>query len=55
MNEEQSKEFSRLENEAGKIAYLISGYIRENLTEAEHRELDNWVTASMENQKLFDT
>jgi hypothetical protein len=54
MNEEPSNEFSRLESEAGRIAYLMSGYIRETLTEAEHRELDNWVTASMENQKLFE-
>jgi ferric-dicitrate binding protein FerR (iron transport regulator) len=54
MNEEPSNEFSRLKSEAGRIAYLMSGYIRETLTEAEHRELDNWVTASMENQKLFE-
>lgn len=54
MNEELPNEFSHLENEAGRIAYLISGYIRESLTNAEHRELDNWVTASMDNQKLFE-
>jgi ferric-dicitrate binding protein FerR (iron transport regulator) len=54
MNEEPSNEFSHLEGKAARIACLISGYIRETLTETEHRELDDWVTASMENQQLFE-
>src|SRR4030095_7258395 len=39
---------------AKRIAYLINGYNLRNLTEAENRELDDWVTASMRNQQLFE-
>jgi hypothetical protein len=37
-----------------RTAYLINGYIRHNLTEAEHVELDEWITASMINQQVFE-
>ena len=39
---------------AYRVAYLIAGYIRDNLTQVENEELDNWVTASMDNQRLFE-
>src|SRR5580692_3729533 len=39
---------------AERIAYLINGYIRENLTVSEQQELDDWVTANMKNQQLFE-
>jgi transmembrane sensor len=39
---------------AYRIAYLVAGYIRKNLTEAEHDELDAWVEASDENMLLFE-
>ena len=54
MNEEESMEQRALEESARRTAYLIAGYIKETLTEKEHEELDGWVTASMENQKLFE-
>src|SRR5450432_2794401 len=39
---------------AQRIAYLINGYIRKKLTVSEHKELDEWVSASMKNQELFE-
>src|ERR1700676_95897 len=42
------------DEQAYRVAYLIAGYIRESLTQQEHQELDDWVTASMDNQRLFE-
>jgi transmembrane sensor len=42
------------DEKAFRIAFLISGYLKDDLTEAEHTELDDWVTTSMENQRLFE-
>jgi ferric-dicitrate binding protein FerR (iron transport regulator) len=39
---------------AERIAYLIAGFLRGSLTEAEHDELDAWVVASDENTRLFE-
>src|SRR5579872_485163 len=39
---------------AFRIAWLIAGYLGETLTQQEHVELDDWVTASIDNQKLFE-
>ena len=39
---------------AKRIAYLINGYNLRNLSPEEDRELDDWVTASMSNQQLFE-
>ena len=39
---------------AYRIAYLIAGYIRKTLTEAEHDELDAWVEESDHNMLLFE-
>jgi ferric-dicitrate binding protein FerR (iron transport regulator) len=36
-----------------RVAYLIAGYISNSLTEKEKDELDEWVTASDENMRLF--
>jgi transmembrane sensor len=42
------------EEQASRIAYLISGYLRQTLSEKEHDELDEWMTASDDNQRLFE-
>ncbi|HSU26797.1 MAG TPA: FecR domain-containing protein [Chitinophagaceae bacterium] len=42
------------EEQAQRTAWLIAGYIRQTLTEKEHDELDDWVTASDANQRLFE-
>ena len=46
--------FNNMNEGAYRIAYLIAGFIRKNLTEAEHDELDAWVEASDENMILFE-
>ncbi len=49
---------SRLENKGGeqayRVAYLIAGFMRGNLTIDEHNELDEWVASSDENMQLFE-
>jgi len=42
------------EEQASRVAYLVAGYIRHTLTEREHDELDEWIIASDDNQKLFE-
>jgi len=42
------------DEKAFRIAFLISGFLKDDLTEAEHTELDDWVTESMGNQRLFE-
>jgi hypothetical protein len=42
------------EASADRVAYLVAGYIRQTLTEKEHDELDEWITTSDENQRLFE-
>jgi ferric-dicitrate binding protein FerR (iron transport regulator) len=42
------------DEQAFRIAWLVAGYIRNTLSEAEHEELDDWVTASLDNQLLFE-
>lgn len=46
--------FSNMDKEAHRVAYLIAGYIRNTLTNAEHEELDDWVNESDNNMKLFE-
>lgn len=46
--------FNHLDQDPNRIAYLIAGYIRHTITEAEHDELDAWVEASDQNMKLFE-
>jgi transmembrane sensor len=40
--------------QAMRVAYLVGGFIRSTLTEAEQSELDDWVAASDENMQLFE-
>jgi transmembrane sensor len=54
MNIEESSRSDPSEELAKRIAYLINGYNLDNLTVSEHEELDDWVTASMRNQQLFE-
>jgi transmembrane sensor len=42
------------EKKARRIATLLAGYMRKNLTPAEHDELDEWVGASDKNMRLFE-
>jgi len=42
------------EEQASRVAYLIAGYVRHTLTEEEHDELDEWITANDDNQRLFE-
>lgn len=37
-----------------RAAYLITGFLRENLTDEEREELDEWISASDENMHLFE-
>ncbi len=54
MKTEESFRSDPSEELAKRIAYLINGYNLDNLTVSEHKELDDWVTASMRNQQLFE-
>jgi len=42
------------DEKAYRIAYLIAGFIRRTLTEAEHDELDRWIEESDKNMLLFE-
>ncbi|MBX2924122.1 MAG: FecR domain-containing protein [Chitinophagaceae bacterium] len=46
--------YSHMDKEAHRVAYLIAGYIRNTLSNAEHVELDDWVNANDRNMKLFE-
>jgi transmembrane sensor len=50
----KEESFKNMNENAYRIAYLIAGFIRKNLTEAEHDELDAWVESSDENMLLFE-
>jgi transmembrane sensor len=54
MNTEDEFRQGPSEELAKRIAFLINGSIRNKLTVAEHHELDEWVSSSMENQQLFE-
>ena len=54
MNTEDLSGNDPTEELAERIAYLINGFIQEDLTESEHDELDEWVSANMKNQRLFE-
>lgn len=53
MNEQDPLQGSQ-DVHAYRVAYLLSGYIQQKLTEAEEVELDDWVGESMANQRLFE-
>lgn len=46
--------YKNLDDQAGRIAYLIAGFIRNTLSEQEHNELDDWVNESDANMLLFE-
>jgi len=54
MNREQPELPEKREKLAHRIAWLFHAYIMQTITETEHDELDEWVCASMKNQKLFE-
>jgi transmembrane sensor len=54
MNGEEPKNGAGQDELAYRVAYLIAGFIKETLSTEEHIELDNWVCASMDNQKIFE-
>jgi transmembrane sensor len=54
MKEEEPSEPNLSDILAYRIAYLVAGFMRGSLTEAENTELDDWTTASMDNQRLFE-
>lgn len=54
MNTEDSFQPDSSDELAQRIAYLINGYIGGDLTVSEHQELDDWVSASINNQLLFE-
>ncbi len=39
---------------AFRVAYLVAGFIKDELTEEERYELDDWVCESIENQRMFE-
>lgn len=43
------------DNDAFRAAYLIAGYIRRTLTEAERMELDKWLNTTKGNKQLFES
>lgn len=54
MNEETGHINQEGEEKAKRVAGLIAGYLRQTLSEEEHDELDEWMTASDDNQRLFE-
>ena len=54
MNREQPDLPDKSEKLARRIAWLFHAYIMQTISEAEHDELDEWVGASMKNQRLFE-
>lgn len=54
MKKDRSSSPSSADRQAYRIAFLIAGFLQDRLTPDEHRELDNWVTASLDNQRLFE-
>jgi transmembrane sensor len=53
MNEELNENSPGRMQDAYRVGYLIAGYLKNSLTDAERDELDEWVTASDENMRLF--
>jgi ferric-dicitrate binding protein FerR (iron transport regulator) len=54
MKEEDPTQHDPKDEQAFRIAYLVAGFIRHTLSDEENIELDNWVTAGMDNQRLFE-
>ena len=54
MNEEEIFKADPGDEKAFRVASLIAGYLRDELSSEEHRELDDWVTESEHNQRIFE-
>jgi len=54
MKEDQTFKPDHGDEHAFRVAYLVAGFIRNTLTDAENIELDTWVTANIENQRFFE-
>jgi transmembrane sensor len=54
MKKDLSPSSDNADQQAYRIAFLIAGFLQDRLTAEEHRELDDWVTASLDNQRLFE-
>ncbi len=54
MNEMPPGASSPGEEQAFRVAYLVAGFLRNTLTDLEHTELDDWIAANMDNQRLFE-
>ena len=54
MKEDQPFKPDHADEHAFRVAYLVAGFIRNTLTDAENNELDNWVASSRENQQFFE-
>lgn len=50
----KENQYSNMDKEAYRIAYLIAGFIRNTITDKEHQELDDWVNATDKNMLLFE-
>ena len=46
--------FSEMDGKLNRVAYLVAGFIRQDLTKKEHIELDGWINTSDENMQLFE-
>lgn len=53
MNEAFNENSESKKQEAYRVGFLIAGYLKNTLTDAERDELDEWVTASDDNMRLF--
>jgi transmembrane sensor len=54
MNDKEAKLREREVEEAQRIAYLIAGHVRQDLTPEKQKELDKWLDADDNNMDLFE-
>ena len=54
MKQGDGMDTGKMDQLAFRVAYLIAGFLQDNLTEKEQLELDAWVEESMDNQRLFE-
>jgi len=54
MKDVDSIDMDKTDQLAFRVAYLIAGFLQENLTQAEHEELDDWIGANINNQRIFE-
>ena len=54
MKTDEPSHGNRGTEQAYRLAWLVMGFVNQKLTASEHIELDDWVTASEENQRIFE-